>query len=493
MQLTGRFGLNLPIYKDDRPFKGRQWKKITTHPLQMNSAESNDETSKEMAAIRHANTEFVCQQRIEQSATNLDVFDLFANHVGYNKPFKQPNIFPDDNQLEVFVLPMTHVDPGWLRTVESYSKDTNKILNNMLHFMPSHSKMRFLWCEMVFFEKWWSKLNESSKKKVRKLIGNGQLEIASGSWVMTDEANPYFPVTIDNIIEGQQFTFRELGVKSKTIWSNDPFGYGPSVPYLFSKTGIKRAVINRIHDILKKALQARRAIPFKWRQHFDKQGVGDIHTHVLPYSHYDILNSCGPNQSVCCAFDFKRITHYQCYDTQTEAITKKNVKKKAQQLENQLKEMSEMYKSKVLLVMWGDDFRYDMMEEWHQQYENLVYLFNYINAMNKIKIRFGTFTEYFDALDKFNEENKIIPTVISGDFFPYLCAAHDYWTGYYTTRPFYKRQERQLHALIRSADLLTSYANHRLNREQKTLIISKLRKARRNLSLFQHHDAITVH
>lgn len=60
----------------------------------------------------------------------------------------------------------------------------------------------------------------------------------------------------------------------------------------------------------------------------DKQGVGDIHTHVLPYSHYDILNSCGPNQSVCCAFDFKRITHYQCYDTQTEAITKKNVKKK---------------------------------------------------------------------------------------------------------------------------------------------------------------------
>lgn len=58
------------------------------------------------------------------------------------------------------------------------------------------------------------------------------------------------------------------GVKSKTIWSNDPFGYGPSVPYLFSKTGIKRAVINRIHDILKKALQARRAIPFKWRQHF---------------------------------------------------------------------------------------------------------------------------------------------------------------------------------------------------------------------------------
>ncbi|VDN30766.1 unnamed protein product [Gongylonema pulchrum] len=37
-----------------------------------------------------------------------------------------------------------------------------------------------------------------------------------------------------------------LDVLAQVMWSNDPFGYGPSVPYLFTKTGIHRAVINRI-------------------------------------------------------------------------------------------------------------------------------------------------------------------------------------------------------------------------------------------------------
>lgn len=45
------------------------------------------------------------------------------------------------------------------------------------------------------------------------MISTGQLEIASGSWVMTDEANPYFAVSVDNIIEGQQFVLNELSEK----------------------------------------------------------------------------------------------------------------------------------------------------------------------------------------------------------------------------------------------------------------------------------------
>lgn len=112
------------------------------------------------------------------------------------------------------------------------------------------------------------------------LVKSGRLELASGSWVMTDEANPYFPITVDNIVEGQQFVFREFGMESpfidrkhtgirpKTIWSNDPFGYSATVPYLFTKTGIKRAVINRIHHPMKHQLQEQRAIPFRWRQYF---------------------------------------------------------------------------------------------------------------------------------------------------------------------------------------------------------------------------------
>ena len=48
-------------------------------------------------------------------------------------------------------------------------------------------------------------------------------------------------------------------------------------------------------------------------------------------------------------------------------------------------------------------------------------------------------SEYFDELEKYRDK---FPRV-SGDFFPYSDGG-DYWTGYYTSRPFLKRRERVL-------------------------------------------------
>uniref|UniRef100_A0A915C586 Alpha-mannosidase n=1 Tax=Parascaris univalens TaxID=6257 RepID=A0A915C586_PARUN len=437
---------------------------------------------------------YKCEQQYPiEAITDFNTFEMYKNGVSSSlyPTLKKSRTKMNKQPLQVFLLPMTHVDPGWLETFDSYTKDTNQILDNMLIFLKKHPKMRFMWCEMVFFERWWSHLNDAEKTDVRQFVTSGQLELASGSWVMTDEANPYFPVTIDNIVEGQQFIFRELGAKAKVIWSNDPFGYGPSVPYLFTKTGVKLAVINRIHHGMKNYLQELRAVPFKWRQYFDARGESDVYTHVLPYAHYDILNSCGPVASVCCEFDFKRLTHHMCPLKKPTAITKENVVERAALFEDQLMKLSHLYESNVLLVMWGDDFRYNMLEEWRQQYDNLSPIFDQINSWNRTRIRFGTFVDYFTALQQFNIDNAINAATLTGDFFPYQCALGDIWTGYYTTRPFYKKQGRHLHALIRATDLATTNMIEKLSDDERKWINDKLTFARRNLSLFQHHDAIT--
>ncbi|EJW70497.1 hypothetical protein WUBG_18595, partial [Wuchereria bancrofti] len=91
--------------------------------------------------------------------------------------------------------------------------------------------------------------------------------------------------------------------------------------------------------------------------------------------------------------------------------------------------MSLQQGSNILLSVWGDDFRYGELEEWYQQYDNLILLFDYINKNSKrTKIRFGTLTEYFDALERNNKIKNITPATLSGDFFPYQCSAGDYWT-----------------------------------------------------------------
>ncbi|CAD6190966.1 unnamed protein product [Caenorhabditis auriculariae] len=434
----------------------------------------------------------------EEALTHFNTFDMYKESVARQilnessiKPERGKPKSSEKPKLRVFVLPFTHVDPGWLKTFKAYTDNTNQILDNMHTFMSKNPKMKFMWAEFVFFERWWSKQNESVRTDVRRFVTEGRLELASGSWVMTDEANAYFPVSVDNIVEGHQYLHQHFGVQPSTIWSNDPFGYSNSVPYLFSKTGIKRNVINRIHHSLKQDLQRLKGIPFNWRQYFDKSGEFDVLTQVLPYTHYDILNSCGPNAAHCCEFDFKRMTHWSCPGPKPVPITKENVAQKAATLLGELETMSKMYEAPVLLMMHGDDFRFDMIEEWHQHHDNFLPLFEEINKGDRAEISFGTFTDYFNALESYYKTEEFKPPTLSGDFFPYQCALGDYWTGYYTTRPFYKRQGRYLHYLIRSADLLVADARLRLSAEQIAAVDEKLQDSRRTLALFQHHDAIT--
>ncbi|KIH67741.1 hypothetical protein ANCDUO_01928 [Ancylostoma duodenale] len=49
--------------------------------------------------------------------------------------------------------------------------------------------------------------------------------------------------------------------------------------------------------------------------------------------------------------------------------------------------MAQMYESNVLLMVHGDDFRFNMIEEWHQHHDNFLPLFEEINTSGLAEIR----------------------------------------------------------------------------------------------------------
>uniref|UniRef100_A0A8D2QEH2 Alpha-mannosidase n=1 Tax=Zonotrichia albicollis TaxID=44394 RepID=A0A8D2QEH2_ZONAL len=414
----------------------------------------------------------------------------------------EPNEW-DTEPLQVFVVPHSHNDPGWIKTFDKYYYDqTQHILNSMVLKMQEDPRRRFIWSEISFFSKWWDNISAQKRAAVRRLVGNGQLEMVTGGWVMADEANSHYFAMIDQLIEGHQWLEKNIGVTPRSGWAVDPFGYSSTMPYLLKRSNLTAMLIQRVHYAIKKHFAATQNLEFMWRQTWDTST--DILCHMMPFYSYDVPHTCGPDPKICCQFDFKRLPggRINCpWKVPPRAITDANVAERAQLLLDQYRKKSKLYRSKVLLVPLGDDFRYDKPQEWDAQFLNYQRIFDFLNSRPDLHVQaqFGTLSDYFDALYK---KVGIVPgmrppgfPVLTGDFFSYADREDHYWTGYFTSRPFYKSLDRVLEAHLRGAEILYSLALAHARRagadgRYPLSDYALLTNARRNLGLFQHHDAI---
>ena len=95
------------------------------------------------------------------------------------------------------------------------------------------------------------------------------------------------------------------------------------------------------------------------------------------------------------------------------------------------------FKTNRLMIPWGDDFWFSNA---HLTFENLETTINYFNEKyDDITLLYSTPSEYVNAL----KAEKVSWPVRYDDMFPYADGNNDYWTGYFTSRADYKKQDRQ--------------------------------------------------
>lgn len=404
-------------------------------------------------------------------------------------------------KLNVFLIPFSHVDPGYGLTFDSYYSSKSKYtLNNMVDKLEQYQDLTFQWAEVVFLERWWRDITEDTRERVRALVNGGRLEIVLGGWVMPDEAITHFEPVVDQLIEGHQWLRENFNITPRNGWVNDPFGYSNTFPYLWKKSGMENLVILRIHQAIKGTLMKKRSLEFIWKQLWSDEKGNSMFCHIMPYRGYWIGDVCGPNnQHICREYAFM---HTNPID-KVVFVTEDNVAERSRILYEQYRVTAELYRKQenedlFLPIFLGEDFSFESGQDFDLIYSNYQKLFKYMNSKQewKINIKFATLNDYFSAMQTYHEmRNEYTFPSVAGDFFPYSDYQNDYWTGYFTTRPYIKRLSRVLQRTLKAADtfdVFTSVLAKGNEIQYPGDIVSKLlAESRRDLGIFLHHDGIT--
>ncbi|XP_050306367.1 lysosomal alpha-mannosidase-like [Anthonomus grandis grandis] len=385
--------------------------------------------------------------------------------------------------INVHIVPHTHDDVGWLKTVDQYYYGSNTntqragvqyILDNVIESLTRNKERRFIYVETAFFWKWWIKQHDIVKSRVRKLVNNGQLEFISGGWSMNDEAVTHYQSIIDQMTWGLRKlndTFGECG-RPKIAWQIDPFGHSREMANIFAELGFDGFFLGRI-DYQEKTLRFKTKSPEMVWSGSDSL-TNEIFTSIL-YNNYspppgfcfDMLCSDDP------FIDDKKSFEY-------------NVDKKVDSFIEYLNNMTNVYNTTNLLITMGEDFNYQDADMW---FKNLDKLILYVNQRqkttgSKFNLIYSTPSCYVHAI---NSETKGKQTFLvkKDDFFPYASDPHAFWTGYFTSRPTVKRFERSGNNFLQICKQLYALAN--LGPEDR-VDLNALREA---MGVMQHHDAIT--
>lgn len=86
-----------------------------------------------------------------------------------------------DKPLIIHMVPHSHDDMGWVKTVDQYYSGSNSasqhasvknILDSVIAELPKDPKRRFCIAEMGFFSMWYKDQDEKVKKSVKALFKN---------------------------------------------------------------------------------------------------------------------------------------------------------------------------------------------------------------------------------------------------------------------------------------------------------------------------------
>jgi len=368
---------------------------------------------------------------------------------------------PVEGKINIHLVPHSHDDTGWQVTVDQYfEREVYFIIDTIAQQLAENPDRKFIYVETAFFARWWEEADDFKRGRMRKLVKDKQLEFINGGWCMHDEASPLWTAMVDQTTRGHQFIYKNFGEPAapRGTWQIDPFGHSNTEAWLLgAEAGMESLFWGRMDYEDRDARYALNASDpggggrengpttggFEWIWEGSKSlgasaqvFAGNLFgTGSGGYSTW--MNFDGTDQQI--NDDPRR------HDYNLDAWVDAFVQDAAAQAGHTLTDHQ--------LWACGTDFQYQNADHW---FRNLDKLIHYVNLNGTVNAFYSTPTSYTAEKRK---DKKVVWEVRTDDIFPLADNAHDYWSGYFTSRPALKRQVRFATNFLAAARLLEVWTN----------------------------------
>ncbi|XP_039944667.1 lysosomal alpha-mannosidase-like [Hirundo rustica] len=393
-----------------------------------------------------------------------------------------PPTRPD--MLNVHLVPHSHDDVGWLKTVDQYYYGVRNwdqhagvqyILDSVVAQLAADPSRRFVYAEVAFLARWWRQQDRATRSLLRELVQEGRLEFVGGGWCMSDEAAAHYGPALEQLALGRRLLRRLFGAcgTPRVAWQIDPFGHARHLAATFAQMGYDGLFLGRVDHQDKWVRLQRRELELLWRGSSSLEPPqADIFTGILP-------NVYDPPAGLCwdqlCAD--APLVDGDGPERNVDAVVDSFLGAAATQ--------AQQYRTNHILMTMGSDFHYENAHLWFKNLDKLIAHTNARQANgSRVHALYSTPSCYLRELHRAN----LTWPLKTDDFFPYSDGPHQFWTGYFSSRPALKGYERlssgflqvcsQLEALAGPAARVGPYGPGDS---------SVLREA---VAVAQHHDAV---
>jgi len=148
-------------------------------------------------------------------------------------------------KFKVYLVGNAHIDIAWLWRMRETVLVAKNTYDTVLKNMAEYPELHYAQSQALTYE-WMEKSYPEIFAGIKEKVKEGKWEIVGGMWVEPDCNLISGESWVRQLLYGKQYFKEKFGIDVDTGWNPDSFGYNWNMPQIYTKSGIKRFITQKI-------------------------------------------------------------------------------------------------------------------------------------------------------------------------------------------------------------------------------------------------------